>query len=84
MPRRPTFYVWHIEAVEGAYVGEVKGFVVVAQTEKNARAICHRHAADEIEQTHDYWTNPKHTECTKIGIAWKKEERMVLRDYFGT
>lgn len=80
MPHRPTFYVWQIEAVEGASVDEARGFVVVAKTEQNARTICHNNARDEIRQTKDCWTNPKHSECKKIGISWKKKEHMILRE----
>jgi len=80
---RRTWYIWHLKRIDpekNHKFDEVSGFVVIAETEDRAREICMEEGADEVEKVTDFWHNRQCSECQKIGISWKKVERMVLRD----
>ena len=82
MPRRPTFYVWHIQSKEFVDYACARGFVVTAQTDERARELCYGQAGDELNEHEDYWTNLKHSTCTKLGPSRHRGERVILTDFY--
>ena len=80
-----TFDVWEVQTCfsldTDIRYDRADGFVVLAQTEEQAREICSTWGGDEIHNTPDYWTNAQYSMCKKIGVSWEKEARQVLRDF---
>tara|TARA_R110000868_G_scaffold141721_1_gene358446 strand:+ start:151 stop:402 length:252 start_codon:yes stop_codon:yes gene_type:complete len=63
--------IYHLAAKAGVGYDSYDSFVVIADNETEARALCAEVAADEGEHT---WQRPMHSSCAYIGEATADSE----------
>ncbi len=56
-----------------------QGFVVRAESESAARALCQKNIFDEKWEAKDFWENPKFSTCEEISLEGAEE--VILNDF---
>jgi hypothetical protein len=83
----PVLFLWVLNPIRNSPKGDpwtpwydtAHGFVVRAESERNARILANRLAGDEASLYPDVWLDPEFTSCRLLtGVG---EEEVVMRDF---
>ena len=74
--------LWLLQRLDARFgYDETQGFVVVAETEDEARKIAQKNGGDETAWDSPFWTDSEMTTCRELRAEHFPEAKIILRDF---